>query len=110
MLKNDKTMGGVTYQELPSLPWDIAESNLVGVGSKVFSIGGADCGLPPNTERFLTWSDRWGGNQGFGKRVLVLDLAHCLPLWPSQNQPFYFILNKMNVNSEMCSYAGSFSE
>ena len=87
MLKNNKTTGGVTYRELPSLPWDIAESNLVGVGSKVFSIGGADCGLPPNTERFLTWSDRWGGNQGFGKRVLVLDLAHCLPLWAGGDGP-----------------------
>jgi hypothetical protein len=66
-----------SYDRLPSLPWDIAESDLVAVGSKLYSIGGADCGLNPNVERFLTWSDRWGGNRGLGRRVLVLDLAGC---------------------------------
>lgn len=72
--------GKFGYERLPDLPWDIAEANLVAVGSTLYSIGGADCGLPPNTERFLTWSDRWGGNKGFGTRVLSLDLSKC-PLW-----------------------------
>jgi hypothetical protein len=69
-----------SYEHLPPLPWDIAEADLVAVGSKLFSIGGSDCGIFPYTERFLTWSDRWGGNFGFGQRVLTLDLADC-PQW-----------------------------
>lgn len=69
--------GMFAYDRLPDLPWDIAEANLVAVDSTLYSIGGADCGLPPNTERFLTWSDRWGNNQGFGNRVLSLDLKQC---------------------------------
>ena len=72
-----KAGGNVSYTRLPSLPWDIAEAGIVAVGSRIFSIGGSDCGLPPNTERFLTWCDRWGRNEGFGKRVLLLDLEDC---------------------------------
>ena len=72
-----KAGGNVSYTRLPSLPWDIAMAGIVAVGSKIFSIGGSDCGLPPNTERFLTWCDRWGRNEGFGKRVLVLELKDC---------------------------------
>ena len=78
------TAGQFSYVRLPDLPWDIAEADLVAVGNTLYSIGGADCGLPPNTERFLTWSDRWGGNQGFGTRVLSLDLSKC-PLWTTSN-------------------------
>ena len=76
--------GEFRYEHLPDLPWDIAESDLVAVGSTLYSIGGADCGLRPNTERFLTWSDRWGGNQGFGTRVLSLELSKC-SFWRSSN-------------------------
>ena len=47
---------------------------------------GSDCGLAPNTERFLTWSDRWGANRGLGKRVLLLDLAACPQLWRKEGE------------------------
>ena len=73
-----------TYHRLPSLPWEMAQADVVAVGSTLLIIGGSDCGRPPNTERFLTWSDRWGGNQGLGRRVLRLDLERC-PLGAAAN-------------------------
>ena len=38
-----KTAGIFHYERLPDLPWDIAESNLVAVGSKLYSV--ANCNL-----------------------------------------------------------------
>ena len=62
----------------PALP-DLGA--LTAVGSRVFLVGGGDCGSFPNTERYQVFSDRHGGNPGIGRRVLILDLTKLSNGW-----------------------------
>ena len=81
LLRRNATAGEFAYSPLPPLPWDLGTGALTAIGSRVFVVGGADCGSPPNTERYITWSDRHGRNRGIGKRVLILDLAQLEEGW-----------------------------
>ena len=62
-----RSSNGFAYSPLPPLPWDLGTGALTAIGSRVFVVGGADCGSPPNTERYITWSDRHGRNLGIGE-------------------------------------------
>ena len=49
----------ISYRALPPLPWELAETMLVGVGSKLYSIGGR---LP---ESGINADPRGGGGGGW---------------------------------------------
>ena len=77
MLPPSQNLSNYSYYRLPNFPYQIAQASVVASGTKLLVIGGSDCGLPPDTERFLTWTDRWGGQPGFGKHVFELDVSKC---------------------------------
>ncbi|MEZ6050843.1 MAG: kelch repeat-containing protein [Planctomycetaceae bacterium] len=57
------------WSELPPFPWPINSTSLATVGSRIYACGGSDY----NAERFFTETDRAGGRERLGARLLMFD-------------------------------------
>ncbi|MCA9415148.1 MAG: hypothetical protein KC917_02720 [Candidatus Omnitrophica bacterium] len=68
---------GWKWDPLPDYPWPIASAAMVTIGTKIYSVGGADY----NAEAFFTDTDRSGTLNHLGARFLVLDTDHLEAGW-----------------------------
>ena len=65
------------WSALPSLPYAVSSMGVASIGTQIFVVGGADY----DGQAFSVFTDRQGGNAGFGKHLLVLDLLNLSAGW-----------------------------
>lgn len=66
-----------TWEELPPLPSPSAWGGACAIGSKIYTLGGADY----DSERFYVLTDRTGEVKRMGARLIVLDTEHLDAGW-----------------------------
>lgn len=69
--------GKWNWTPLPDFPWPVNSVALAIVGSRIYACGGSDY----NAERFFTDSDRNGGRERLGARLLVLETSDLSRGW-----------------------------
>ncbi len=68
---------GWRWAELPAFHWPVNSTALAVVGSRIYACGGSDY----NAKRFFTESDRDGGRERLGSRLLMFDTQDISAGW-----------------------------